>query len=256
MTSVAIKDQTSKTIPSPAAHNVHVIADLTGYETPDTLKFDRACLDAYARLTAAPRGELATAEPSRLAKALDLARSGAVQIEPTYMWVHGATGEYSWERAGGRCTCPDRVRYKTHPCKHELAAVIALEAQTGHEEPPTLDLAPEVLPAPMGAPAASAAEPLLPEAAFSLSLKVSVLGREGQLTCRGGSIEQFTRHLQAVKSLLVELDQAPEKAPTPEKEPDQHSCSLHGAMKPSSKAPGQWYCAHKLHGGTWCKAKA
>src|SRR5262249_16100797 len=141
-------------------------------------------------------------------------------------------------------------------CKHMLAAAIALEAGAGQDEPVHLDLDPEMPPAAALLPQGPAVEPILPEAAFSLSLKVQVLGREGQLTVRGQTVAQFTTHLQAVKALLVELDQAQAPAPTAEPEPVQHYCTLHGPMRPSTKATGQYFCAHKSPDGSWCKAKA
>src|SRR5262249_40155999 len=181
---------------------------LTGYEDEHTLQWDQAVMAAYARLTAAPHGALATAEPSRLAKALDLARSGSVQIEDTYIWVHGATGEYSWTRPDGRCTCQDAKRSARVRCNPLPAAPTALEARQGRDEPLSIDLDPEVLPAAIERQKPPVAEPLLPEAAFSLSLKVSVLGKEGQLTVRGQTVAQFTTHLQTIRALLEALGAA------------------------------------------------
>lgn len=37
--------------------------------------------------------------------------------------------------------------------------------------------------------------------------------------------------------------------------PDTPTCPTHGLMKPSTKAPGSFYCTKKLYDGSYCKSR-
>ena len=69
---------------STIAHRVpntqaHAIAGLTGYEDPDILRWQKACVQAAQQLTA-DSGRFAGTDQARLARALDLAQYGAVTL--------------------------------------------------------------------------------------------------------------------------------------------------------------------------------
>ena len=57
----------------------HAIADLTGYEDADTLRWQQACVHAAQQLTGA-QGRYAGTDTDRLAQGLDLAQRGGVTL--------------------------------------------------------------------------------------------------------------------------------------------------------------------------------
>jgi len=149
---------------------------------------------------------LATAEPQRALKGLDLARSGAVADEDLEWSVQGHEGRYFWLKAQGQCSCQDHKRYPQSRCKHMIAVLIHQEAcrlLEAEDAPPMVDVGP---PRPDTPPSTEALATSCPEALFSLNVKVTLHGRDGQLTVRGQSIEEFVRNLQAVKDVLTGLD--------------------------------------------------
>ena len=57
----------------------HAIADLTGYEDADTLRWQQACVHAAQQLTGA-QGHYAGTDIDQLAQGLDLAQRGGVTL--------------------------------------------------------------------------------------------------------------------------------------------------------------------------------
>ena len=57
---------------------VHAIADLTGYEDADTLRWQQACVQAVNTLTALPNGRYVSVRMERVRQGLELAQRGAV----------------------------------------------------------------------------------------------------------------------------------------------------------------------------------
>jgi hypothetical protein len=98
----------------------HAIAQLTGYEDPDVLRWQQACIQASHALHPQPESE-------RLAKALALAQDGAVTLEADGT-AAVTSGKASYHvQADGTCTCLD-AQYRGTICKHRLAAQIHQQA--------------------------------------------------------------------------------------------------------------------------------
>jgi hypothetical protein len=90
----------------------------------------------------------------------------------------------------------------------------------------------------------------LPEAPASVNVRLTIAGREYQLTLRD---HDEARLLVRLEELLQRypLPASPAASQTTDTTPQ---CPEHGAMKPSAKGKG-WYCPHKLADGSWCPSK-
>ena len=104
----------------------HAIADLTGYEDADTLRWQQACVQAAQHLTA-ERGRYAGTDPDRLAQGLDLAQRGGVtlaeDLDDLRAEVTSGNAHYTVDLAQLGCLCLDFQQRKA-PCTHLLAAEI------------------------------------------------------------------------------------------------------------------------------------
>ena len=119
-----------------------------------------------------------------------------------------------------------------------------LAAQTAQDGPvapgATLETSP-VADAPQG----------LPEAPASVNVRLTIRGRECQITLRDTSEERLLERLQTV----LERFPVPE-APTVPAGDQQGWCATHGvSMKLNQKDGRQWF-SHKQEDGTWCKGTA
>ena len=87
------------------------------------------------------------------------------------------------------------------------------------------------------------------------TLKASLDGHEVLVTLRGvdfasvkAQVEEASAWLKAhAPAHTSRTEQAP-AAETPVRK-------YHGTMKPSTKAPGTWYCASKMGDGSYCKER-
>src|SRR5712691_11229627 len=88
----------------------HAIADLTGYEDADTLRWQQACVQAAQQLTA-ERGRYAGTDSDRLAQGLDLAQRGGVTLSktgpPLRAEVTSVNSHYTVDLAQLGCPCLD-----------------------------------------------------------------------------------------------------------------------------------------------------
>ena len=104
----------------------HAIADLTGYEDADTLRWQQACIQAAQQLTA-EQGRYAGTDTDRLAHGLDLAQRGCVtlaeDLDDLRAEVTSGTAHYTVDLAQLGCPCLDFQQRKV-PCTHLLAAEI------------------------------------------------------------------------------------------------------------------------------------
>jgi hypothetical protein len=104
----------------------HAIADLTGYEDADTLRWQQACVHAAQQLTGA-QGRYAGTDPDRLAQGLDLAQCGGVTLaealDDLSAEVTSGTAHYTVDLAPPSCPCPDFQQHQA-PCMHLLAVEI------------------------------------------------------------------------------------------------------------------------------------
>ena len=104
----------------------HAIADLTGYEDADTLRWQQACVHAAQQLTGA-QGRYAGTDTDRLAQGLDLAQRGGVtlaqDLDDLSAEVTSGNAHYTVDLAQPGCPCTDFQQHKT-PCMHLLAVEI------------------------------------------------------------------------------------------------------------------------------------
>ena len=104
----------------------HAIADLTGYEDADTLRWQQACVHAAQQLTGA-QGRYADTDTDRLAQGLDLAQRGGVtlaqDLDDLSAEVVSGNAHYTVDLAQPGCPCTDFQQHKT-PCMHLLAVEI------------------------------------------------------------------------------------------------------------------------------------
>jgi len=104
----------------------HAIADLTGYEDADTLRWQQACVHTAQQLTGT-QGRYAGIDPDRLAQGLDLAQRGGVtlaeDLDDLRAEVTSGNAHYTVDLAQLGCLCLDFQQRKA-PCTHLLAAEI------------------------------------------------------------------------------------------------------------------------------------
>jgi SWIM zinc finger len=104
----------------------HAIANLTGYEDADALRWQQACVQAAQQLTA-ERGRYAGTDTDRLAHGLDLAQRGCVtlaeDLDDLRAEVTSGNAHYIVDLAQRGCPCLD-FQQRQVPCTHLLAAEI------------------------------------------------------------------------------------------------------------------------------------
>src|SRR5215467_7420022 len=116
--------------PVPSAQ-AQAIADLTGYEDQDTLRWQQACVQAANTLTALPNGRYVNVRMERMRQGLELAQRGAVTLpedgEDLSAVVRSGNNIYQVDTHLLTCTCAD---YQKHlqACKHLLAVEVHLGA--------------------------------------------------------------------------------------------------------------------------------
>ncbi|MGE3537293.1 MAG: hypothetical protein AB7N91_07620 [Candidatus Tectimicrobiota bacterium] len=114
------------TIPHRIPTLQHAIADLTGYEDADTLRWQQACVHAAQQLTA-EQGRYAGTASDRLAQGLDLAQRGGVtlaeDLDDFRAEVTSGNAHYTVDLAQLGCSCLD-CQQRNAPCMHLLAAEI------------------------------------------------------------------------------------------------------------------------------------
>jgi hypothetical protein len=121
-------DSLSHPLPSAQAH---AIADLTGYEDADTLRWQQVCVQAANQLTALPNGRYVHVRMERMRQGLELAQRGAVTLaefaEDLTATVRSGNNIYTVHTGLLNCNCTD---YQKHlqACKHLLSVEIHLGA--------------------------------------------------------------------------------------------------------------------------------
>ena len=116
--------------PLPSAQ-AQAIADLTGYEDADTLRWQQLCTQAANQLTALPNGRYVQVRMERMRQGLELAQRGAVTLaqspEDLTATVRSGNNLYRVHTGLLNCTCAD---YQKHlqACKHLLAVEVHLGA--------------------------------------------------------------------------------------------------------------------------------
>ena len=75
-----------------------------------------------------------------------------------------------------------------------------------------------------------------------------------QFDGRAAELDTYIDSLEAIGATPATPNTT--KAAELEARQDAPRCRYHGAMKPSAKAPGTWFCSHKMGDGSYCKEKA
>jgi hypothetical protein len=173
----------------------------------------------------------------RVEKACKLVLGGDVELHPDgTALVNSLTDPTrAYQVSPGLCLCKDFDHAPEHLCCHRLA--VGFQRKVQELLPPA--------PEPPGQPT-----PALPEAPASVNVRLTIAGKEVQLTLRDHDEVRLLARLEEVLQRYP-APQAPAPAPPVDATPQ---CPDHGAMKPSTKGKG-WYCPHKLADGSWCKAK-
>jgi hypothetical protein len=120
---------------------------------------------------------------------------------------------------------------------------LALMAQPAPAPEPALHVAATAAPI----AATPAVLTTLPDAPASVNVRVTIQGRECQITLRDTDEGRLLARLET----LLQRYPAPVQAP-PAATEDGPRCPDHGKMKQGKRG---WYCPRKLDDGTWCTYK-
>jgi hypothetical protein len=245
-------------------------------ESATTIQTDRLLwTDAVQRVSALAHAKLPEALHGRLERATALVLSGAVWMEEDGYTCHvRASNGHGWYAVNGHCRCTDHRTAPDGLCKHRLAHGLyrrASELVRAGLPAPTAALAAPVArrltpePSPTSEATTSPREasnaistPALPEAAFSITLKGTMAGREVLLTARGQTWEEFAANVARLQGLLDGVSH-PDTTPAtpPAAASEAPTCSTHGVrMAQSKKRAGSWYCPVKDQvTGQYCREK-
>jgi len=195
--------------------------------------FQQAVLAAAQALVTQPG-----VDRERLKKAYAIALDpGAVRLEEDADGALVST-ESGTRYVNGHCACAD---FRQHGdgwwCKHRLAVTLTKQAKAALMGPPP----------PVERPHTAAA-PALPEAPASVNVRLTIAGREVQVTLRDTDEQRMLTRLAA---LLAQYPAAQASG-----EGDQTDaapiCPVHHVtMRPHTKHGETWY-SHKHH-GQWCR---
>jgi hypothetical protein len=196
-------------VPTPQAQ---AIADISGYEDADTLRWQHACVQAANQLTALPNGRYVNVRMERMRQGLELAQRGAVTLatSPDELTATVRSGNNLYRVHTGllNCTCAD---YQKHlqACKHLLAVEIHLGAlglvppsapqPAAAEEPaPVQDPAPTV-------PAPSTASWPTSEAPASMNVQLKIGSMQLMYTARDTNDRDLQDRMTRVLPWLAEV---------------------------------------------------
>ena len=191
-----------------------------------------------------------------LSRAQALVHDGHIFMEEDGHSAHVRSGSDAakWYHINGSgCPCDASRFEKAHPCKHRTAVRLyerVTERMALDDEcyvPVDMEASP--------APAIPAAP--LPEAPASVNVRLTIDGRDCQLTLRD------TDEVRLLQRLATVLQRYPMPQPAPPGAPAQASpqadttpqCPAHGALKASTKAPGTFFCTRKLADGSYCPSR-
>jgi hypothetical protein len=202
-----------------------------------TTSTDRTAYRALvADVAARAKAILPQAVNGRVERAVKLVLVGDVQPQEDGTVLVGSSSDptRTYQLVGANCTCRDFVERHAPGewCQHRIAAAIAKRVQE------LLPLAPEPL-APLG------------EAPASVNVRLTIGGREVQVTLRGTDEAEVLTRLEAVLARYPQTQPAARPVAPVDATPQ---CPTHGALKKSTKGKG-WYCPTRLDDDTWCQHK-
>jgi hypothetical protein len=210
----------------------------------------RTCTEALQEAYRLAVAALPADTHGRLAKALALVQSGQVFETAHGYWEVASQSEGGAPHSvNGTCDCDWAHFHPGNRCTHQLAVLLQRKTLTlmAHPNP---EPEPE---APGAATVASIAESpavcaTLPEAPASVNVRVTIQGRECQITLRDTDEGRLLARLET----LLQRYPAPVKA-QPAAPEDGPRCPDHGKMKQGKKG---FFCPRKLDDGSWCTYKA
>jgi hypothetical protein len=207
------------------------------HEAAATIQFDTEAFDAVSDRAYAALG----ACDGRFAKAVALARSGAVRLLPDgQACVQSQEEDGQGYTVNGSCPCPDaQCRADNGHCKHVIASWLvrkmAQAMQAGPSRPP-------------GGLSAS-----FPEAPASANVHLLIEGRQVQLTVRDTDEERLLQRLRAILTQYPRPEKA--KASSPPAPPPEGWCVVHQVVMRENHKDGRTWWSHPLPEGGWCKGK-
>jgi hypothetical protein len=195
----------------------------------------REMLGSLAQKTQARLPEL----NGRVARALKMALVGDVVLHPDGSATVASASEPTRQYAiiDSVCTCRDYERAPRHLCCHRLAAGFVRKAGE--------------LAQPVQGDNCHLETPLLPEARASVNVRVTIGGRECQLTLRDHDEARLLARLAKVLEGYPLAERPAGQAPASQ---GKDWCSTHQvAMKENHKGGRTWY-SHQVD-GQWCKGR-
>jgi hypothetical protein len=186
----------------------------------------------------------------RVEKATRLALAGDIELH-----ADGSSTVYSssdptrrYEIIDKMCSCRDWEQAPQHLCQHRLGAGLMRKALELCPPTPSLEA-----PAPAAAAIPASSGPL-GEAPASVNVRLTIGGREVQLTLRDHDEARLLVRLEAVLARFPAA-QPPTQPAITTREQVQGWCSKHDvAMQQNHKEGRSWY-SHRLPEGGWCKGK-
>ena len=202
--------------------------------------------DVVAQVAEKARAMLPTAVNGRIESAVKLVLMHDVMPQADGSILVGSSRDplQSYLLVGTACECQDFTRGQAPDgwCQHRIAAGIAKRVG---------ELLPTTTPAPLpsAAAASQAAQGALPEAPASVNVRLTIDGRDCQLTLRDTDEGRLLERLAAVLAQYP----LPQPPAVPQSQ-GQDWCAIHQTpMKQTTKEGRSWF-SHKVD-GRWCKGK-
>jgi hypothetical protein len=170
----------------------------------------------------------------RVEKAVQIVLNGDVELLPDgkAKVASQSNGSTSYFIVNGTCECKDFPKAPSGWCKHRLAygmykrASALVKSKVAHSE------------------STETHQAILPEAPASVNVRLTLGGREVQITLRDTN-EQY---------LLERLEKLLERFPVEETQREGW-CTHHNTQMKENHKNGQTWYSHKLANGKWCQGK-
>ena len=200
--------------------------------------------ETVARVAAKAKERLPVAVNGRVGKAVALVLQGDVEPQAdgtiTVYSATDATRRYMLQ--GTSCTCQDFERGQAPEgwCCHRIAAGIAKRVQ-------------ELLPQEHSVNTFDTTVAPLGEAPASVNVRLTIAGREVQLTLRDTDETRLLARLEAVLARFP-LPQEPAQGPAHSQGPQQGWCAKHQVRMQHNHKDGRSWWSHRTDQG-WCKGR-
>jgi hypothetical protein len=237
---------------------------------PSTSTLRQTYREVLAQAAAQARALLPPEVNGRIESAVRLVLQADVVFNPDGTATVGSSSDpmKTYTLVGPACDCQD-FAYGKAPggfCQHRIAAnllrsverVLARRAEPEPEpvDPEMLEAYPDNDPGPVEEPPPTPAPTApLPEAPASVNVRVTIQGREVQLTLRGVSEDEVLTRLERVLARYP-VPQAPAPALSPQVPAVQGQgwCAVHNTAMQAQEKDGRRWFSHKTEQG-WCKGR-